>query len=107
MTNIFGDLKDMMLQKASAIGCRGPREGVKTHDFTQSRWGWSIAYVHDIGTKEPRYSILGIGLGIQVGDSILLKTQNGRICRYEILEINYKRDPADMWEGKMEAKEFV
>lgn len=68
----------------------------REHDFTRSRWGWSIAKVYDDNTA------IGHGLGIRSGDAILLKMSSGRVGLWRVLEIDYYMDPRDMFKSKIE-----
>lgn len=73
-----------------------------THDYRQStkRWG------HDLGVlnllPDNVIETYGWGRGIKEGDYVLLTNSPlGTDTRYQVKEIEYKRDPADMWFAKL------
>lgn len=68
----------------------------KEHDFTTSNWGWAIAKVYEDNTA------IGHGLGLSSGDTILLKMSSGRVGLWRVQEIDYYRDPRDMFKAKIE-----
>ena len=68
----------------------------REHDFTHSKWGWSIAKVYDDDTA------IGHGLGILSGDTILLRMASGRVGRWRVQEIDYYLDPRDMFKVKIQ-----
>lgn len=67
----------------------------QTHDFTRRYWGhdYVIYKVIDGGMQ---LQASGWGYGIKQGDYLLLP--NGAdSTRYQVVEINYKRNPKDQW----------
>ena len=67
-----------------------------THDYRCRGFGhdYVIADVHDDGQ---RLNMYGWGGGIRSGDYLVMNHPNGGETRYQMREIEYKLDPADMW----------
>lgn len=67
---------------------------MKTHDYTVRHWGHD--YTFDPIDGGMKGTMMGWGRGIVSGDFLLI--QNGAdSTRYKVENIEYKRDPADMW----------
>ena len=70
-----------------------------THDYRRPKRGWghdyTVSRVHDNGMI---LDMLGWGYGIRQGDFLLLesKSESGE-TRYRVKEVQYLRDPSDMW----------
>ena len=66
-----------------------------THDYSAREWGrnYNIQNIHNDGMK---LSLVGWGLGIKVGDFIIVKNGNDT-TRYKFDSIRYCSDPHDMW----------
>jgi hypothetical protein len=71
----------------------------KTHDFTKQGWGYATS---GWNTKDGGLTVscCGWGRGISRGDYILLKNGSAD-TRYLFEEIEYYRDPSDMWHAKL------
>lgn len=66
-----------------------------THDYTQRGWGHDFAVLAVMdGGQTLRAS--GWGRGLEVGHFLILANK-GSTTRYRITEIEYRRDPDDMW----------
>lgn len=57
-------------------------------------WGNTIAF-YNWETRR----IFGWKRGLKVGDKLISKMQSGKTAEFEIIEIEYKRDPSDMFFG--------
>ncbi|MAG28133.1 hypothetical protein CMI47_21630 [Candidatus Pacearchaeota archaeon] len=68
---------------------------MNTHDYSAREWGRNY---NILGTEDEGLSIriAGWGGGISNNDYIILKNGNDT-TRYQIENIEYKRDPPDMW----------
>lgn len=66
----------------------------KTHDYTKGRWGHDVTYSSLPGDK---LRAIGWGLGIAVGDFLILKHPEGGTTRYRVESISYAWNPGDMW----------
>ncbi|MBD2662885.1 hypothetical protein B6N60_00399 [Richelia sinica FACHB-800] len=66
----------------------------KVHDYSHLIWG--IDYVFDWLQQEQKACMTAWGKDIKAGDQIILKKDN-QSHRYQIEEIDYYSDPADMW----------
>lgn len=70
---------------------------MKTHDYRgpHRTWGHDYAVLKVDGLI---LSISGWGKGIEKGDFILLQSKDVKgETRYQIIEIEYRWDPPDMW----------
>ena len=68
---------------------------MNTHDYSIREWGhdYNIIGIENEGLS---IRIAGWGRGISNNDYIILKNGNDT-TRYQIENIEYKRDPSDMW----------
>jgi hypothetical protein len=68
---------------------------MNTHDYSITGWGHDY-YI--LGTEDKGLSlrVAGWGRGISNDDYIILKNGDDT-TRYQIDNIEYKRDPVDMW----------
>lgn len=62
------------------------------HDYTQPRWGHSIASFTPANEAGAEASGFGEGLGHHV-----LLRQGGQTTRYRVEQLRYARNPSDMW----------
>jgi hypothetical protein len=72
---------------------------MNTHDFTDRSWGhdYTISAIYNDGID---IDAAGWGLGIKKDDYLILR-ENYRTTRYQVLEIEYRSDPRDMWFAKL------
>ncbi|MBD2384116.1 hypothetical protein [Cylindrospermum sp. FACHB-282] len=66
----------------------------KAHDYSELVWGSD--YIFESLNEGMRGCMTGFGKGIKPGDLIILQ-QDRKFYRYQIEEIDYYSDPADMW----------
>jgi hypothetical protein len=77
---------------------------VKEHDYTTKRRGWG----HDRvlrpvpGTNGHQANCTGWGYGMEAGDVIMFTNDEGGVARYRIEQIEYYRDPRDMWRARLQ-----
>lgn len=98
----YSEHKKGVMEADVLLKMGGQREEPKIHDYTDSSWGWSMMYVRKLNKDDNEcqlFTALGIGLGIQVGDSVIIKMKSGKTGEFKIEKIDYKRDPVDMWDG--------
>ena len=70
----------------------------ETHDYTARGWGHDYTFEPKDGGMRGRMS--GWGSGIKPGDFLLLqnkKLSGVQTTRYQIIKIDYMRDPPDQW----------
>jgi hypothetical protein len=75
---------------------------MKHHDFTQGGWGhhfsvWETLPPDTDPTIAPGTRYYGHAVGLKKDDIVLLAMQSGKVARWRINEIEYKRDPHDMF----------
>jgi hypothetical protein len=66
------------------------------HDFRNRMWGWSIMRVwppNEDGTRE----MMGCGKGLKAGHKILIRSDQGTDCTFDIRRIEYKSNPSDLF----------
>jgi hypothetical protein len=63
-----------------------------THDYTDRYWG----HYNTIQGAGERMVIIGWGKGIEEGDYLILPNGKGT-TRYQVEDVEYFRDPPDMW----------
>ena len=68
----------------------------KKHDYTSSSWGHAIHDHHEHGVFDV-HQIQGHGRGVRVGDAIVRSGEKHPRLLYYVLEIEYYRDPRDMF----------
>ena len=73
-------------------------DDTRTHDYRDQRWGHAVRarLVDDDGRT---IDIDGHGTGIRAGDYLLLQNGSGE-TRYQVSQIEYERDPLDMFFGR-------
>lgn len=89
-----------------------------THDYTKSMWGHALSTWHSIG-DEGKYTVLGHGPhGVKAmfgertpqiakGDVIQVKMESGKIGSATVEEIEYFRDPPDMFKATLQFTEYA
>ena len=69
-----------------------------THDYRKQGWGHAVRA--RLATEDGRViDIDGHGRGIRPGDYLLMRAGSGE-TRYQVDEIEYQRDPPDMFFGR-------
>ena len=66
----------------------------KTHDYTQYKSG--IDYFFEVAYPADTAIMTGRGMGIKSKDYFLLSV-DGRICKYQVEEVDYYSKPSNMW----------
>lgn len=77
---------------------------VETHDYTIRGWGWDY-YIREVHNGGLRIEAGGWGDGLHKGDYLLLQNKDSQskpTTRYRIVDIEYYRDPSDMWSAVLE-----
>ena len=83
------------IQRLVGILNRGRADRLpKTHNYTYRSWGHNYTITEVKGLE---VFIIGWGYGISKGDYIILQGQGCVSTRYLVVEIQYYRDPDDMW----------
>lgn len=72
----------------------------ETHDYTQLYWGHNITFI-SISEDGKTASVVGHGLGVKVGDYLILANGPRATTRYRIKKLKWKR-PADCWSANIE-----
>lgn len=67
----------------------------RVHDYRQRCWGHDYTLTPDPDPVTAR--ITGWGDGLRQHDLLLIPHSEGGSCFYEIEQIEYRRDPDDMW----------
>ena len=79
----------------------------KEHDFVDKSWGHnvSISRIIDGGKK---MKVFGWCRGIKEGDILYLRNYDDGVwfSAYEVVEIDYYRNPSDMFSAKLKWKEM-
>lgn len=75
------------------------------HDYTSPRWGHAVS-VFDSKDRGKTALCGGHGLGLKVGDGILLRGA-GETVRYRVLKVRYETNVRDMWWADVEFVEVV
>lgn len=70
------------------------------HDYRQQQRCWGHNFSSVSGSRW-----IGHGLGLNVGDVVLVDMQRGDVGVWRISEIHYYRDPPDMWTATVELVE--
>jgi hypothetical protein len=90
-----------MFRRRPAEPVELPLPDGKTRDYTNRGWGHDYVIHHVIdGGRELRCSGWGPGFGPRIvrGDYLILPGKDpGATTRYQVAEIEYHMDPADMW----------
>lgn len=76
-----------------------PAADPATHDYSHRFWGHDYTVIRVIDDGQ-QLAVSGWGHGIEKGDYMLLQNGNST-TRYRVKEIDYKRDPDDMWHATM------
>lgn len=103
-----------------------PREDYSLYDYTSGHWGHAISYFDCVSEDPEHYRVIAHGSGlppsnkerdksqlvlnsfwrIREGDLIQIKTkEDGTLVDCLVLDIEYKRDPKDMFEALVEPYE--
>lgn len=72
---------------------------VTVHDYTSHHYGWAYNFIS--GGKD-WFEAVGWGEGLKVGDQIVTLLRKTVRIRYWVREIEYQRDPSDMWKARFE-----
>lgn len=86
-------------------------ENKTVHDFLDKHlgWGWNIIKINwkvisqkadGFYTPGDKFELQGAGKGLEQGDLMLIEFKAG-VCCFEIDEVEYKRDPPDLWYAKL------
>lgn len=70
----------------------------RTHDYTNPVRCWGHDYIFRPKAGGIYASMLGWGSGIKRGDYLLLSNGDAT-TRYQVVTIEYKADPKDMWQA--------
>jgi hypothetical protein len=82
------------------------------HDYTRSasRWGWAIVWFESLGAETVKVNAFGfknevvdgknVEIPLEPGELIALSMPDGTAL-YEILRINYKFNPDDLYEADL------
>jgi len=71
-----------------------------THDYTSKMRGWGHDIMYTVVDEGRQLQAMGWGYNIKRGDYILLSNEQ-RYTRYRVGDINYFRDPSDMWQATL------
>lgn len=84
-----------------------PHDTPKTHDYTWMGWGHRIDVTQQSISTDGMAKVLGLGLGVQLHDYILIKTTLGHTAKFQITKIKYFTDPVDMWSATLKFETYV
>ena len=76
---------------------------VKEHNYTDKHrsWGHDRVFRPVPGTNGHQADCTGWGKGIEAGDVMMFSNDHGGIARYRVEQIDYCRDPKDMWRARL------
>lgn len=69
----------------------------RIHDYRRRGWGHDYTITPDADPVTAQ--LMGWGVGIRQRDVLLIPHSQGDGCLYEVEQIKYFRDPADMWKA--------
>jgi hypothetical protein len=73
---------------------------VVTHDFTMSFWGHAIHWGFGERKEDGTQHVMGHSTPQpHDGDELLVKMKSGKVAVYKCANVEYMRDPEDMWEA--------
>ncbi|MCI3277585.1 hypothetical protein [Streptomyces cylindrosporus] len=82
--------------RASAPEPPKPVREPRAFDYTSERCGWGHNIVIHHVAEDGQVRVSGWGDGIEEGDHLLID-YGGQRQRFTVAEIEYHRDPPDMW----------
>lgn len=103
MLSWFAEHKFNVLRRAAT---EKPTKEPREHDYRAMGWGHNIEMLQRVKDTE-RFSACGFGIGVKVGDTLLLKMESGKDARWRFTKVEYFRDPPDMFSMEMEPVEYL
>ena len=77
-----------------------PKAPPTVHDYSNRYWGHDFVFMGADADKKI-ISLTGWGSGLRNGDYFKYETYDHRIVTYRIKEVDYYRDPRDMWKAQL------